>query len=94
MGQRIEVSRTCAVADTKTFLSGGLEAGIITLTFGAQSVKPLETVSRPVNGKMVIGGKSFASGTAPVFLPIVSFCMITRTGPGFGLSEGTAKLLA
>ena len=54
MGQCIQISSAAAVANPKALLAGSFKTGIVALTFGTQSVSPLETVGIPVNGKTMV----------------------------------------
>ena len=84
MGQCIQINGAGAVADPKAPLAGSLKAGIVALTFSAQSVSLFETGGIPVNGKAAVRGNGIVLGAAPVILSIVPVLVVT----------GTAKFLA
>lgn len=94
MGERIQVGGTSPITHPETFLSGGLKAGIVTLTLGAQGVGAFETQTFPVNGKSVIIGNSLVFGAAPVFLAIIPVFVVTRTTPALGVPERAAEFLS
>ena len=94
MSQGVQIGGAACVPNPETFLAGSLKAGVVTFTFGAQSISPLETGAFPVNGKPVGIRDGFVFGTASVFLAIVPVFVVTGAATGFGLAERTAKLLA
>ena len=94
MGQGIEVGGTAGIANPKALLAGGLKAGIVALTFGAQSVSPLKMKTFSVNRKTIVGGNGFVFGAAPVLFAVIPVFVVTRTAVGFGMTERAAEFLA
>ena len=97
MSNGVKIGGTVAVVNPQTLLPGSIKAGVVTLTFGTESVSSLvsslEGKAVTVNGKTVIIGNGNVLGAAPVFLAIVPVLVITGSGRGFGLSERTAEFL-
>ena len=93
MSNGIKIGGTVAVMNPQSFLSRSLKAGVVTLTFGTESISSLEGKAVTVNGKTVIIGNGNVLGAAPVFLAVVPVLVITGAGRGFGLSERTAEFL-
>ena len=94
MSQGIQIGGAACITNPETILTGSLKAGVVTFTFGAQSISALETGAFPVNGKPVGIRYGFVFGTAFVFLSIVPVIVVTGAAADFGLAERTAKLLA
>ncbi len=94
MSNGIKIGGTVAVMNPQSFLSRSLKAGVVTLTFGTESVSSLEGKAVAVNGKTVIIGNGNVLGAAPVFLAVVPVLVIAWAGRGFGLTERTAEFLA
>ena len=94
MSNGVKIGGTVAVMNPQPLLPGSLKAGVVTLTFGTESVSSLEGKAVTVNGKTVIIGNGNVLGAAPVFLAVVPVLVITRTRGRFGLTERTAEFLA
>ena len=75
-------------------LPGSLKAGVVTLTFGTESVSSLEGKAVTINGKAVVIWNGNVLGAAAVFLAVIPVLVIAWAGRGFGLTERTAEFLA
>ena len=93
MSQGIQIGGAASITNPEAFLTGNLKAGVVTFTFGAQCISPLETGAFPVNGKPVGIRYGSVFGAAFVFLAIVPVFVVTGAATCFGLAERTAKLL-
>lgn len=93
MSNGVEIGNTVAVMNPKALLTGVLKAGVVTLTFGPESVSSLKGKTGAVNGKTVVIGNSDILGAAAVFLAIVPVLVVTGTGRRCGLPERAAEFL-
>ena len=94
MSNGVEIGSTVAVMNPQPLLPGSLKAGVVTLTFGTESVSSLERKAVTINGKTVVIGNGDVLGAASVFLAVVPVFVIAGAGRGFGLSERTTEFLA
>ena len=68
MGNGVEILSRLLASDPQPFLCGGLESGVVPLTFRSQGIDGLEGNGIPLNGKSVV----------------IRECDIFRTASGFG----------
>ena len=94
VSQSVQVGGAVCVTNPETLLAGSLKAGVITFTFGAQSISLLEAGAFPVNGKSVSIWNGFVLCAASVLLAVVPIFVVTGTRAGYGLTKRAAKLLA
>ena len=80
MSNGVKIGSTVAVMNPQTLLAGSLKAGVITLTFGTESVSSLEVKAATINGKTVVIGNGDVLGATPVFLAVVPVLVIARAG--------------
>ena len=94
VGNRIEVGSAYGVAHPKTFLTGSLKAGIVTLALCTKCIDTTKTETVPVNGKPVIVRNGLVFRATPVLFAVVPVFVVARAFTGFGISEGTAVFLS
>lgn len=93
MSNGVEVFGRAAVSNPKALLPGGFKAGIVTFTFGAQSIDRLEEQGVSVQGESKRIRQRNVFGTAGA-LALVKSRIVTRTIMQMrGTFKGTAKLL-
>ena len=88
MSNGVEIGNTVAVMNPKALLTGVLKAGVVTLTFGPESVSSLKGKTGAVNGKTVVIGNSDILGAAAVFLAIVPVLVVTGIGRRLDCRKG------
>ena len=93
VGDGVEIRGAAAVADPEPFPPGALEAGVIALTLGTESIDPLKAETISVNGETVVVGNGLVLGAAAVLLAVVPVLVVTGTLPSFGSAEGAAVFL-
>ena len=95
MRNRAHVLGSSEATHPKALLPGGLEAGIVTFTFGAQGIHGLECDAGAINGEPIVVGERDVFCTAAILLAIVITRMVAgASGINRGVFEGAAELLA
>lgn len=83
MSNGVEIFSGFAVFNPKPLLSGGFETGVVSLTFGTQSINRLKSVGIPVDGKPVIigNGDVFSTAGALAFMKafVVAWAVMNMT---------------
>ena len=78
MRNRIKILRRIEAMHPQTLLPRLLEAGIVTLGFGAERINFLERNAFAVDGKPVVIGKCDVFGAAAALLAVVPILVIAR----------------